>query len=183
LSRVESENRKTSWDLIAGLVNDNWILVNSGYHRKITESILEDEDINPFGKIDGYEAEKKLGDSRIDFLLEIDNEDIWVEVKGCTLSKEGVALFPDAPTKRGKRHIEELLKVHNRGDKAGIIFLVFRPDSRCFSPNEVTDPSFSNSFKNAVNRGIEVHPIVLKYENERLFYIKKIPLCENLTHR
>ncbi|MFW6040293.1 MAG: DNA/RNA nuclease SfsA [Thermoplasmatota archaeon] len=178
IKRVENDHRKTSWDLIAGLVNDNWVLVNSGYHRRITERILEDRDINPFGEIDNYQAEIMIGDSRIDFLLKKEETNIWVEVKGCTLSKNRMALFPDAPTTRGRRHMEELSKAHKKGDKSAVIFLVFRPDSKCFSPNDATDPEFSNAFWKAIEEGIDVYPLVFKYENGGLFYIKKIPLCE-----
>lgn len=180
LEKAESDDRKTDWTLLAGKVKDDWILVNSGYHRKISESILNDQVLSPFGEIEGYEAEKKLGDSRIDFSLQKNEGDIWVEVKGCTLAEEEIALFPDAPTKRGKRHVEELIRANEAKDtSAALLFLVFRPDARCFSPYEKQDPDFSKSFEKALEEGVEVHAIQLEYDGSDILYKGEIPICED----
>ncbi|MFW5953276.1 MAG: DNA/RNA nuclease SfsA, partial [Candidatus Natronoplasma sp.] len=89
LEKAQSEDRKTNWTLLAGKMKNQWIFVNSGYHRSIAEKILDDPDISPFEELIDYEAEKRLGNSRIDFLLEKEEEKIWVEVKGCTLARDG----------------------------------------------------------------------------------------------
>lgn len=177
IREAENPDRKTDWDLIAGKVDDNWILVNSGFHREITETILEDEELNPMGDYDLYQAEKKLGDSRIDFLLKKGEKKTWVEVKGCTLAKNKIALFPDAPTKRGTRHVRELIEAVGRGDSAALIVLVFRPDAECFAPNEDTDPDFAEVFRTAVESGVSVRPLLLQYEGGTLFFKKEIPVC------
>ncbi len=179
LKEAKSENRKTDWTLLAGKMRGQWIFVNSGYHRSITEKILDDPDISPFDEFLSYGAEKRLGDSRIDFLLEKESEKIWVEVKGCTLAQNSKALFPDAPTKRGKRHVEELIKVVNKENIFGaLIFLVFRSDASCFKANEKQDPSFAKTFEKGVDAGLDVHPIKLKYDGHTIEYIGEIPLCE-----
>lgn len=182
LKKAGNENRKTNWDLISAKFDDLWILVNSGYHRRITETILEKESISPFDNIESYKPEVKLGDSRIDFLIKKDDENIWVEVKGCTLAKKGEALFPDAPTKRGKRHVNELREVVKYGDKGALLVLVFRSDAECFRPYEKRDQEFSNSFYNAYKEGVEVHPLLLDYNIKgkgKLYFKKKIPLCHD----
>lgn len=178
LKTVDDEKRKTDYDLIAGKVDEDWILVNSGYHREIAETILEDEEIDPFEDIISYEAEQTLGESRMDFLVESGEGEIWMEVKGCTLAREGTALFPDAPTKRGRRHVDELNDVLEKGGSAALMVLVFRPDAECFAPNEDTDPRFTASFWRAVGNGLDVHPMVLEYLDGKLYYKKKIPLCD-----
>ncbi len=170
IKREQGKNRKTKWDLIASNYNGQWVLVNSKYHRYIAEKLLHmlfsDYELKP---------EVKLGASRIDFLVE-SPEKIAIEVKGCTLSREGIALFPDAPTKRGKRHLEELIKFarHNR---AMLLILIFREDSRCFLPNADTDPEFAKTFWNAVKAGVEVYPALLSYNGHDVDYIGRIPLC------
>lgn len=178
LKEVDDESRKTDYDLIAGKVDDNWILVNSGFHREIAESVLEDEEIAPFENIRSYKAEQMLGDSRMDFFVKTEWRKIWLEVKGCTLAEEGKALFPDAPTKRGKRHVDELYDVLKEGGDAALLILVFRPDAECFASNEKTDPDFAESFRKAVRNGLEVYPLVFCFDNGTLFYKKRIPLCE-----
>jgi len=179
LKKAKSENRKTNWTLLAGKVKDQWVFVNSGYHRSIAEKILDDPDISPFKELLGYEAEKKLGKSRIDFLLKREEEEIWLEVKGCTLAQDGRALFPDAPTKRGRRHIEELIEVINEDNTSGaLLFLVFRSDASCFEPHETQDPDFARTFEKGREVGIEIHPLKLSYDGYVIKYWGEIPLCQ-----
>lgn len=179
LKKADNENRKTNWDLIGAWFDDQWILVNSGYHREITECILEDESISPFGIIDSYKPEVKLGVSRIDFLIKKDEVKIWTEVKGCTLAKNEEALFPDAPTKRGKKHVEELIRVSEREKtSAALIFLIFRSDASCFAPNQKQDPEFTRVFKKAIDEGVDIYPLQLKYDGFAVEYCGEIPMCE-----
>jgi len=180
LKKANKENRKTDWDLIGARYKDLWVLVNSGYHRKITEAILKDDSISPFKDIDSYEPEVKLGNSRIDFLIKNEGENIWAEVKGCTLADNGEALFPDAPTNRGRRHVDELRDVVKNGDNGALIILVFRSDAECFQPFEKRDPEFSDSFYKALDEGVDVHPLLLSYNDKnmgKIYFRKEIPIC------
>ncbi|MEF8836136.1 MAG: DNA/RNA nuclease SfsA [Candidatus Thermoplasmatota archaeon] len=179
LEKAESGDRKTDWTLLAGKVKKNWVFVNSGYHRSIAEKLIEDAEISPFGEPVSYKAEKRLGKSRIDFLLEKDEEKIWVEVKGCTLAENGEALFPDAPTERGKRHIEELVEaINEENTSASLLFLVFRSDASCFKPHKEQDHDFARVFEKGVEAGLDVHPIRLNYDGSVIEYRGEIPLCE-----
>ncbi len=171
IKRNNGEKRKTAWDLIAAKYDNMWVFTNSAYHRKISEIILGN-------MLKGYtlRAEVKIGNSRIDFLAEKD-EKIAIEVKGCTLAKDGVALFPDAPTSRGRRHVEELIKFVKGGHKAMLLILVFRPDSRCFLPNEERDEKFAEAFRNAIKMGVIIKPVLLEYNGEWIRYIGELPVC------
>ncbi len=180
LERADSEDRKTDWTLLAGKLEGSWVFVNSGYHRSIAEELLDDPEISSFGELVDYEAEKRLGESRIDFSLEKENEKIWVEVKGCTLAEDGRALFPDAPTKRGKRHVEELIEViDEESTSAALVFLVFRSDASCFTPHGKQDPDFAGVFEEAVETGLDVYPVKLNYDGRAIEYIGEIPLCDS----
>ena len=112
-----------------------------------------------------------------------DGKKIWVEVKGCTLAVDGVALFPDAPTKRGTRHLCHLMEAKEGGAESAILILVFRPDARCFAPNSETDPEFSKTFFSAIDAGVEVYPILFQYKDSIVHYLGKIPLYENSSDR
>ncbi len=177
LSEANNPNRKTEWDLIAGRVENMWILINSGFHRRIARWILNNSDVNPFTIDEGWQAEKKLGESRIDFLNENDGKKFWVEVKGCTLAKNNIALFPDAPTTRGTKHLNELTDAVKKGDKAGLMILVFRSDAKCFLPHTRRDPAFTDAFWEAVDAGVKVYPLRFRYDSRTLYYEREIPIC------
>lgn len=180
LKRASNERRKTKWDLLAGGVNGSWVLVHSGYHRALAERIIRDECLSPFGPLFRVRPEVKLGSSRMDFFLEREEgTGVWVEVKGCTLAENGVALFPDAPTTRGQRHLKELIEVKESGGEAALLILVFRPDAEYFAPNAETDPIFSSLFYRALEEGVKVHPIVLEYDGSVIHYKREIPVAEN----
>lgn len=180
-SKTSMASRKTAWDIIAGWYNEQWVLIHSGYHREIANQVLNDNEISPFGKVGYIKPEVMVGHSRIDFLVtKTDGSEILVEVKGCTLTIDGVALFPDAPTLRGTRHLETLIDYKSKDKRAALLVLIFRSDSTCFGPNTDTDPKFADTFKRAINSGIEVHPLVFKYEDGCIYYLKKIPLCTKI---
>ncbi|MBP2031199.1 sugar fermentation stimulation protein A [Methanohalophilus levihalophilus] len=178
LKKASNPNRKTGWDVIAGRIGENWVLINSAYHRKIAEWIFSKPNISPLGEIDSLAAEQNLGKSRIDFLAEKNGEKWWIEVKGCTLAENENALFPDAPTLRGKRHLEELGEAVNNGDRAAIFILIFREEAKCFSPNEKIDPAFYNTFYDVLDKGVEVYPFVFGFEKGTIRYKMTIKTCK-----
>ena len=91
-------------------------------------------------------AEAKVGHSRFDFLLERGGRPFYLEVKSCTLVGNGIAMFPDAVTLRGKRHLEELAAMSRAGAPCGVLFLVHWPHARYFLPDYHTDLAFARTF-------------------------------------
>ena len=179
IKKAEKKDRKTKWDLIAASSQKGeWVLVNSGFHSHIAQSIILDPDISPFRRVQGIEREVNVGGSRLDFcLVHNHGRKVFIEVKGCTLEKDGRALFPDAPTTRGNRHVLELLDLSRQGYGAAVMFLIFCPGVYCFAPNWETDPLFSKSLERATRQGVEVYPICLKYKDKSIWYNQKIDLC------
>jgi len=106
--------------------------------------------------------EVKLGSSRFDFLVTEGGRDHIVEVKACTLCEYGVAMFPDAPTLRGTRHLEELAKSAAAGYVSHIVFVVFHPEAARFVPNIHTDPVFAHALAAAMEGGVRAHAVVFE---------------------
>ena len=179
--KAKDPRRRTRFDLIAGSVEGRWVLINSSFHRRISETLLRDHELNPFGPPSYLRPEVKVGDSRLDFLMKDGSgAELYIEVKGCSLTQEGIAKFPDAPTTRGVKHLKELIEIRRKGKRSGILILVLGPKADCFSPNFETDPVFSNTFITAYNEGVEIHPIQFEMKERELVYHGPIPICSEV---
>lgn len=176
LRSVEKRGRRTRWDLIAGRVGDDWILVHSGYHAEISRKILEDPELTPFPGFLIERAEVKFGSSRLDYLLSDGERQMVLEVKGCSLTIGSTALFPDAPTVRGTRHVRELISLHHEGYLASLMILVLGPRPEKFMPNHTTDPDFSRAFHEAVNSGVEVKAVRIIFDGSTVFVGSEVPI-------
>jgi sugar fermentation stimulation protein A len=95
-------------------------------------------------------------DSRLDFHLEGDSGQLLLEVKSCTLVEDRTGLFPDAPTKRGRRHIRTLMEALKLG-RSAVMFVIQRVDADALRPNEETDPRFAEALREAAGLGVEVY--------------------------
>lgn len=146
--------------------DDEWVLIDTALHSNIAQKVFEL--LPEFSKVKEIRREVKLGNSRIDFLL----DDVPLEVKGVTLVKECIALFPDAPTERGARHVREIIE-HN-----GIIFFLIFRKARCFSPNLEMDPKFSKNLSEARKKGIKILAVQISFDGKIIFYKNKIPLSD-----
>ncbi len=117
--------------------------------------------------------EVKINGRRIDFLIEGEKR-IWIETKSITLVENGFALFPDSPTRRGREHIKELIKIKDNGGEGVIIFVVQREDAEKFSPNKKIDPEFSMLLSEANLKGIEIIAFNCSVNPERISLNKKL---------
>ena len=100
--------------------------------------------------------EYTYGESRIDFYMERGDERYLMEVKGCTLEVDGMGYFPDAPTKRGVKHLRELQKAVNEGYKAVLAFVIQMDGVSEVRPNKKTDPEFEEAFEAAKSGGVGI---------------------------
>ncbi len=163
--RREGRRRKTKYDLIGAKREEEWAFIHSGYHSEIAEKLIKSGKIRPLRGYDVAKGEVKLGNSRIDFVLD---PKAFLEVKGCTLIRNSLALFPDAPTERGRRHILELERELEKGIPCFVLFLVFGSAER-FSPNWETDPRFSDELLRASEMGLKVIAYSLTFDSVNLF--------------
>lgn len=154
LEHSDSESRKTAFDLVAVEKGDRLINMDSQAPNKAVGEWLKEK--MPFGEGFSVYPEKKYGNSRFDFYLESQDRKIFMEVKGCTLEKDGVVLFPDAPTLRGVKHIEELSHCLDEGYVAYIMILVQMSDVKYFTPNYDTHPEFGEALEKASRKGVKI---------------------------
>jgi sugar fermentation stimulation protein A len=176
LKWARSATRMTDWDVLAGDVGGDWVLVHSGYHSTIAERIMRAGLAGPSLAACDLRREATRGASRFDFLLECRDHRHWIEVKGCSLARNGVALFPDAPTVRGTRHLTELIDAVEQGDRASVLVLVLGHDARSFSPNGDTDPHFAKAFARAVEAGVDIHPLRCSYDGANISFHDVLPI-------
>ena len=121
--------------------------------------------------------ETRFGDSRFDFYWEDgpDRRGFW-EIKGVTLEEDGVARFPDAPTLRGVRHLEELIRAREAGYKAGVCFVVQMPGMRWVEPNDATHPQFGRALRRAAEAGVRVLALECRVEPDQLEITGEVPV-------
>lgn len=160
LEKSSNPNRKTAFDLVAvekvreGKEN---LLVNmdSQIPNAVAFEWLSGE--NPFFSQNAkIKREVTFGDSRFDLYVEDGERKAFVEVKGVTLEFGGLALFPDAPTERGVKHINELIKAKEAGFEAYILFVIQMKEINFFSPHKEMHPDFAEALKNASDKGVKV---------------------------
>jgi len=177
LQKVDSSNRKTGFDFIGVKYNNIWVSIDARLPNLLFREAIENGILHEFSGYSIDTIEAKLGQSRIDFILKNKNGDkFWVEVKSCTLVENGIAKFPDAPTLRGIRHIEELMKVKTKGIRSAVVFIVQREDAEVFSPNYEADKKFGEVLNYAYKNGVEVYAYLCKFDGKEIKIIRNISI-------
>jgi sugar fermentation stimulation protein A len=135
-----------------------WIGVNTSRTNKLVAEALHNGIINDFGKVLTVRPEVKVSDkSRLDFLVETTAGNVYLEVKNCSLAVNRVAMFPDAVTSRGKKHLEELARLQKKKDtRAAVLFCVQRGDADHFSPAREIDPAYATTLQEVHDAGVTV---------------------------
>jgi len=152
--------RRTAWTLLVAEspAGEGWVLVDSTLPNRLTHRALE---AGALPELDGWRLERaewRHGASRFDFLLaRPDGRWFVLEVKGVNLVDNGVALFPDAPTERGARHLRELTEIAAQdGWEAGVLFVIQRNDAHAFRAAAHIDPHFAAALEDAARAGVRV---------------------------
>ncbi len=152
----ESTNpsRKTKWDLIAVEKGKRLINMDSQIPNKVVQEWIEGG--NLFHDVRLVRPETTYGNSRFDLYVEAGERKIFIEVKGVTLEEEGVCRFPDAPSERAVKHLEELIRAKKEGYDAYVFFVIQMKDVRYFTPNTDTHPAFAEALKKAAAAGVKI---------------------------
>ncbi|HPF43132.1 MAG TPA: DNA/RNA nuclease SfsA [Syntrophomonadaceae bacterium] len=149
-----SEKRRTKFDLLGVYKGERLVNIDSQIPNKVFHEWIETS--NFFPELSYIKPEYTYRDSRLDFYMEAGNRKILTEVKGVTLENDGVALFPDAPTERGIKHVNDLCHAVSEGFEAYLFFIIQMKDVLYFTPNRDTHPAFAEAVKKAVLQGVKV---------------------------
>ena len=152
--------RKTKYDLVAveKLCNDGrkmLINMDSQAPNEAAAEFLKNAPL--FAGANSIRREVTKGNSRFDFCITQGGKITYLEVKGCTLENNGIASFPDAPTERGVKHIEELISLKNEGFGAAILFVIQLKGIAEFRPNDSTHPAFGDALRRAAAAGVNIY--------------------------
>ena len=165
LEIADNPARKTKFDLIAVYKGEMLINMDSQAPNKVAFEYLKDRFPNA-----EIHPEFKKGNSRLDFMLEQEGKQLYVEVKGCTLEKDGGAYFPDAPTERGVKHLNELMTCVKEGHRAMALFIVQMRPIKFLSPNDITHPEFGETLRMAAASGVELAAVDCEVREDSLIY-------------
>ena len=152
LAVSDNAARKTRCDLVAVEKGSLYINMDSQAPNRAAGEALP----RLFPGLTLLRPETKCGDSRLDFYLEAAGKNWFVEVKGVTLEEDGLALFPDAPTERGVRHLGELARIARARGGAAALFVIQMKGPRAFSPNQKTHPAFAQALCEAREAGVRL---------------------------
>lgn len=172
---VQSDTRKTQYNLALVDHQGTLVSVDSSVPNRLVREAVDRGIIDPFKEFRVKKAEYTFGESRLDFLLESDSGNLLLEVKSCTLIRDGVALFPDAPTKRGSRHLLTLTRGLTQG-RSAVFFLIQRSDANSFRPNMETDPDFAANLEEANREGVEVYAYSSRVDFDGVFLGSRVPI-------
>ncbi len=159
LEKSDNPNRKTAYDLIAVekvregkqplLINMDSQAPNHAVDEWLHKGFL-------FSEHALIRREYTYNKSRFDFYIEDGKRKAFLEVKGVTLEHDGYAAFPDAPTERGIKHINELISCMDAGYEAYILFVIQMKEVHTFSPNDITHPAFGEALRKAARAGVKI---------------------------
>ena len=173
LQKASDPGRKTAYDLIsvykAGL---EWVNIDSLVPNKLMKQYLMSLDF------DIVRPEFTFGNSRFDFYMERDGEKYLTEVKGCTLAADlarGIGLFPDAPTERGVKHLDELAAAAKIGYHCQVVFVIQMNGIHTVLPNDETHPQFGQALRRAMKAGVQVVCYGCHVEADRIKLVSKEP--------
>ncbi len=174
LQAAENPARKTPFDLIAVEKGERLINMDAQAPNRVFQEWAEQ------GKFkDGLtllRPETTWGNSRFDFYWEAGERKGFVEVKGVTLEEDGIVRFPDAPTERGVKHLEELAHCRAAGFEAAVCFVIQMEQVRYFAPNERTHPAFGEALRKAAAAGVEVLAYDCQVRADRLELRQTVPV-------
>jgi sugar fermentation stimulation protein A len=177
LSPADGPHRKTSYTLLLAELDGRLICLDSASANTVAFELLCSGDFPLISSYSEIRREVTRGGSRYDLVLSGKNlPDFIVEVKGVNLVRDGHAMFPDAPTERGRRHIAGLTRARAGGERAAIVFIIMRNDAVSFSPNDMTDPAFGVVLREAADVGVEVYAFTCRVDMMGMRIDRQVPV-------
>ena len=154
LEKSDNPSRSTAYDLVAVEKGERLVNMDSQAPNRAVEEWLRNGGFST--DVTLVKPEARYGNSRFDFYLEAGGERIFMEVKGVTLEEEGVVRFPDAPSERAVKHVEELIAAKQEGYRVFVLFVIQMENVLYFTPNRDTHPEFADALCEAARAGVEI---------------------------
>ncbi len=177
ISRSDNPARKYPHTLEMVQTGTVWVGVNTALTNRLVREALENGVIEEFGKLDAITQEVKTSDNtRLDFLLEQHGKKIFMEVKNCSLAENRVAMFPDAVTARGTKHLRELAALKQQGHMAAVLFCVQRSDADCFMAASHIDPLYAETLGKVARDGVMVLACQADVSPREIRIARKLPV-------
>ncbi len=154
LEKSDNPKRRTAYDLVAVKKGDRLINMDSQAPNKAVEEWLKRKELFPGMTL--LRPETTYKNSRFDFYIECGQEKVFIEVKGVTLEEDGVVSFPDAPSERAVRHLEELIEAKQDGYQVYVLFVVQMKGVKYLMPNARTHPEFAKALGRAKDAGVRI---------------------------
>ena len=157
LADEEGKERKTRYDLIAALKDNRVINMDSQAPNAVVKEALQ-QGLILRETIKEIKPEFTYGESRFDFFVQTERNDkgIFIEVKGVTLENDNIVSFPDAPSERAVKHVEELIRARKEGYEAYILFVIQMENVKFLIPNENTHKEFAHALRRAKDAGVQI---------------------------
>lgn len=165
-SPVDDESRATDYDAVAADLDGTYVSLRAALANDLFAAALERDLLDVPGYATAVREPELPDHGRTDFRL--DGPDgrprAYVEVKSCTCVEDGVALFPDRPTERGRRHLRSLEGLVESGVDCRVAFVVQRPDVEAFAPYSAVDPEFADLLRRVHDAGVEVRALATAFD-------------------
>ena len=171
-----SARRKTDYDL--ALVDTGAALSSADARlpNKLVAEAIAAGRLSQFRRYPVARPEKVFGESRLDFLLEGPEGSCYVETKSVTLVEDRLALFPDAPTLRGVKHLRSLMAARAAGHAAAVIFVIQRADADAFTPHDAADPLLGATLREAASHGVAVWAYRCRVDERSITLADAVPV-------
>jgi sugar fermentation stimulation protein A len=174
LEKSGNPARKTAYDLVAVEKDGRVVNIDSQCPNLIAREWVQQ---GGWGDIDQVQSEVKWGDSRFDLAYRTGETLGFIEVKGVTLFDEsGVAIFPDAPTSRGAKHLRGLIQAKHAGMETGVIFVIMKEDATALRPNDATDPDFAAALREAASAGVRIVAACCRVTADSAQIVRTVPV-------
>lgn len=171
-----SPSRRTRYDLVMTDLGGILVSVDSRVPGDVIYEALCNRALPQFIDYSSIRREVVYGNSRLDFCLSRGEVLCFLEIKSVILVEERIAHFPDAPTARGRRHLESLIQAKSEGYGATVIFVIQREDVDCFSPNDRIDPDFGTALRRAKRLGVDIYAYCCSVTRDKIELDRLVPV-------
>lgn len=176
LSRSNNPKRKYPHTLEMVRQDSSWIGINTSLTNKLVVEAIKGGQIKELSVFDTLKTEVKTSQhSRLDLLLTQNEKKNYIEIKNCSLVEDGWAMFPDAVTSRGTKHLNELAMLTRKGHEATIFFLVQRMDASRFKPASHIDPLYSETLSKVTDDGVKILVYQAEVTPQSISIVRSLP--------